>query len=121
MNKSEMSCVGEYVEKFNTLTGQSLPCGPIYQDRGLIKHVRSHHPGTEGNVALIPQIIAAPDYIGKHPKEPNSIELIKTFSGNVMVCIKLDVDNDYLYVASVFEVTNKKISNRLHSGRIKKY
>ena len=121
MNKSEMTRVGEYVEQFNTITGQSLPCGPIYQDPGLLKHVQRRHPGTERNVALIPQIIASPDYVGKHPKEPNSIELIKTFSDNVMVCIKLDISGDYLYVASVFEVSNKKISNRLYSGRLKKY
>lgn len=121
MNRSEMTHVGEYIEKFNTITGQSLPCGPIYQSPGLLAHVRSHHPGEEGNIALIPQIIADPDYIGKHPKEPDSIELIKVFSHNVMVCIKLDAAENYLYVASVFEVKDKKISNRLNSGRLKKY
>ena len=120
MNKSEMTRVGEYIEEFNTITGQSLPCGPIYQSPGLLKHVKSHHPGSEGNIALIPQVIANPDFIGKHPKESDSIELIKTFANNVMVCIKLDQREDYFYVASVYEVSNKKISNRLHSGRIKK-
>lgn len=119
-NLSEMTCVGEYREEFNIITGQSLPCGPIYKSSGLIKHVKDHHPGSEGNVALIPQIIASPDYIGKHPNEPDSIELIKTFSNNVMVCIKLDKHKDYLYVASVYEISNRKICNRLHSGRIKK-
>lgn len=121
MNKSEMTRVGEYIEKFNTMTGQSLPCGPIYQDPGLLKHIQRRHPGSEGNLELIPQIIASPDLIGKHPKEQHSIELVKTFSENVMVCIKLDIDKDYLYVASVFEVNSKKINNRLHSGRLKKY
>lgn len=121
MDKSKMVCVGEYIENFNTATKQSLPCGPIYQSPGLAKHVQNRHPGSEGNIALIPQIIASPDYIGKHPKEPNSVELIKTFADNVMVCVKLDIDNDYLYVASVFEVSDKKINNRLHSGRLKKY
>ena len=120
MNKSEMTRVGEYTEEFNTITGQSLPCGPIYKSPGLIKHVSGHHPGTEGNVALIPHVIADPDYIGKHPNEADSIELIKTFSGNVMVCVKLDRQEDYLYVASVYEISNKKISNRLYSGRLKK-
>ena len=120
MHKSEMTCVGEYTEEFNTITGQTLPCGPIYKSPGLIKHVKEHHPGSEGNVDLIPRIVAEPDYVGKHPKEADSIELIKTFSDNVMVCIKLDRQEDYLYVASVYEISNKKICNRLHSGRIKK-
>lgn len=121
MNKSGMSRVGEYVERFNAITGQSLPCGPIYQDSGLLKHIQKRHPGSEGNIDLIPSIIANPDFVGKHPKEPNSIELVKTFSDNIMVCIKLDIDDGYLYVASVFEINSKKINNRLHSGRLKKY
>lgn len=119
MNRSEMTRVGEYIERFNILTGQSLPCGPIYQSPGLIAHIKSHHPGQEENLLLIPQIIAAPDYIGKHPKEPDSIELVKIFSNHVMVCIKLDTGKNYLYVASVYPVSDRKISNRLNSGRLK--
>lgn len=38
-----------------------------------------------------------------------------------MVCIKLDQKNDYLYVASVYEITESKLQNRLRSGRLKVY
>lgn len=68
----------------------------------------------------IPRIIQSPDYIGKHPKEQNSIELVKVLDQNVMVCIKLDLDENYLFVASVFEITEAKLRNRIHSGRLKK-
>lgn len=111
--------VGHYIEKFNTLTGQQLPCCDIVQSDGLAVHVKKHHPGEVGNISLIPQIISSPDYIGKNPKEPNSIELVKVFGANVMVCVKLDTNNHYHYVASVYEISNGKLQNRLKSGRLK--
>ena len=114
--------VGDYIQRFNTLTGQNLPCGPIYQSVGLVSHVKSHHPqmGT-AILQLIPTIIQSPDYIGKNPREPNSIELVKKLSDNIMVCIKLDTQNGYLYVASVYNISQGKVNNRLNSGRLKRY
>ncbi len=114
--------VGDYIQRFNTLTGQNLPCGPIYQSVGLASHVKSHHPQM-GTAILqqIPTIIQSPDYIGKNPREPNSIELVKKLSDNIMVCIKLDTQNGYLYVASVYNISQGKVNNRLNSGRLKRY
>lgn len=115
-----MFVVGTYTEHFNALTGQDLPCGDIWQSSGLAVHVQKHHPNEVHNIQLIPQIIADPDYIGHNPKEPNSIELIKVLSANTMVCIKLDAGNCYHYVASVYEISDGKLQNRLKSGRLKK-
>ena len=64
--------VGEYIEMFNEVTGQDLPCGPIYQSHGLQAHVQKRHPSDISHLSCVPLIISAPDYIGKHPKEPNS-------------------------------------------------
>lgn len=111
--------VGEYIELFNEITGQSLPCGTIYQSHGLTIHIKNHHPAEMHLIELVPDVIREPDYIGKHPSEPNSVELVKKISGNVMVCIKLDAQNDYLFVASVFEISDAKLRNRLYSGRLK--
>lgn len=111
--------VGKYIPKFNTLTGQALPCGPIYQSSGLKKHVQKHQKEKASIISDIPTVIRQPDYIGRHPKEPNSIELVKRFNENVMVCVKLDSKNGYLYVASVFTISESKLNNRLNSGRLK--
>lgn len=113
--------VGEYTEAFNAATGQCLPCGPIYESVGLLTHIQKRHPTEVENVPLIPSVIAAPDYIGHNPREPNSIELVKVFQSNMMVCIKLDVAKNYLYVASAFTISGAKLRNRLNSGRLKKY
>lgn len=112
--------VGKYTDSFNALTGQNLPCGSILQSSGLAVHVRKHHPGEVGNLSLVPSIIANPDYVGHNPKEPNSVELVKVLAANVMVCVKLDVANGYHYVASVYEISNSKLQNRIQSGRMKK-
>lgn len=111
--------VGKYIEDFNTFTDQALPCGPIYQSKGLVKHTQRHHPDLVARVEDIPSVIQAPDFIGVHPKEPDSIELVKRMNGNVMVCVKLDKKENYLYVATVFEITEAKLNNRLSSGRLK--
>ena len=112
--------VGKYIEKFNQLTGQSLPVGDIQQSAGLVKHVQKHHPNEVNLVSDIPQIIAAPDYIGTNPNEPNSIELVKQIGLNAMVCVKLDTKKGYLYVASVYSISNAKLAKRINSGRLKK-
>lgn len=114
-----MKKVGEYRPEFNQLTGQNLPVGPIYQSDGLSTHVVKRHPDTLGNLSLVPSVIADPDYVGKNPKEPCSVELVKRIGDNVMVCVKLDNVNGYFYVASVFSISEGKLNNRLHSGRLK--
>ena len=116
-----MEKVGLYIERFNELTGQSIPCGNIYQSAGLSVHVIKRHPECAADIGIIPQIIAEPDYIGHSPTEPQSIELVKRLQNNMMVCIKLDVKKNYLYVASLFSISEAKIQNRLNSGRPVKF
>ena len=80
---------------------------------------KKHHPEIKDSIMLnIPNIISSPDYIGKNPKEPNSIELVKDIGKNTKVCVKLDTKNEYLYVASIFEIKEGKLNNRLNSGRL---
>ncbi len=113
--------VGEYTEKFNALTGQDLPLLDIVQSTGLEKHVLKRHPLDIQYLEKISEIIVSPDYIGQNPKEPNSIELIKSYSDDVQIAIKLDSKNNYYFVASLYQITKKKINNRLFSGRLKEF
>lgn len=116
-----MDIVGKYPDDFNKKLNINLPIGNIFKSNGLKTHIKKHHPGFEKYIVDIPSIIAKPDYIGVNPKEPNSIELIKVLADNVQVAIKLDKNNNYLYVASLYDISNSKLQNRLNSGRIKKY
>lgn len=121
MGKDVLVEVGAYIESFNLITGQDLPCGPIMQSSGLCVHIQKHHPDIATFIDLIPQIIEFPDFVGHNPKEVNSIELVKQLEKNLMVCVKLDSEKGYLYVASLYDVTGSKIESRIKSGRLKRY
>lgn len=121
IQRRDLHCVGTYLAAFNELTQQTLPVGRIYQADGLAVHVRKHHPDSVENLSHVQTVIAAPDYVGKHPKETNSVELVKTISDHVMVCVKLDEKNGYLYVASVYCISSGKLEKRLRSGRLKNF
>ena len=70
-------------------------------------------------IEKIPDIIKNPDYVGRNPKEPNSLELVKRYEDNIQIAIKLDISKDYLYVATLFDIRESKIERRLASGRLK--
>lgn len=93
----------------------------VYQSNGLVKHIAKRHPECLQYVQLIPSIIASPDYIGINPHEAGiSFELVKVMTQNVQVGIKLDVQNDYLYVATLHTITNGKLQHSVANGRLKK-
>lgn len=113
--------VGRYKKKFNDILNIELPCKEIYQSTGLVTHVERRHLSCIKYMESISEIIDYPDYIGLNPKEPNSIELIKRYDENILVAIKLDIQDEYLYVASVYDIKEGKIQRRLHSGRLKEF
>lgn len=120
--KDENIKVGVYIEKFNDLTGQQLPLLDIMQSvPGLEKHISKRHPECLKYIGNISDIIQAPDYVGKHPKENNSIELVKVYGENIQIAVKLDEKNGYYFVASLYEVIEKRVQDRLFSGRLQRF
>lgn len=121
MIKSTLTRVGKFQELYNNKLNINLPLLDIYQDAGLYHHIKERHPNCIKYLDKIDNILAAPDYIGKNPKEPNSIELIKVFEDNLQIAIKLDCRNNYYYIATLHEISNLKINKRLNNGRLKKF
>lgn len=119
--KGSLHKVGTYQQKYNSLLNISLPILDIFRDDGLTKHIKQRHANCLQYLSNIPMILNNPDYIGMNPKEPNSIELIKTFGDNIQIAIKLDSNNGYYYIATIHEVSNVKIQKRIQSGRLKKF
>ena len=92
----------------------------IYQSKGLIKHVAKRHESCLPYMSRIQDIITEPDFIGINPNETTtSFELIKKFEDNILIGIKLDTEGDYLYIATLHDVTDAKIAKRLANGRLK--
>ena len=116
--------VGKYNPQFNNILGIDIEELEIYRSKGLPAHmIKSGHGKCLKYIDYIPNIIEQPDYIGINPNEngTKSVELIKRYRDNVMIGIKLDSDNEYLYVSTMHDIQEKKIERRLFSGRIKKF
>jgi len=116
--------MGTYQPVFNDVLGISIEPQTIYRSTGLLAHmVKRKHFKCLRYIDFIPDIIANPDYIGINPNEKSgeSIEFIKRYGVNVLVGVKLDSKNNYLYVSTVHDIQESKLKRRLHSGRIQAY
>lgn len=114
------------VAPFNKLINQflnlNLEYDFIYQSAGLEKHILKRHPECTEYLQYLPFIISHPDYIGINPNETGtSFELIKIFDQNIQIGIKLDIKEDYLYVATLHSITDGKLCHGLKNGRLKKF
>lgn len=110
--------VSKYRPIYNTLLHQNLPCTDIYMSDGLYKHILKRHPSCISYLNNISDIVDHPDYIGTNPKENNSIEFVKCYSENILVAVKLDVQDEYLYIASIYNITDSKLQRRINSKRL---
>ena len=116
--------VGKYNLIFNDILGINISDFDIYRSKGLPAHMlKRHHEKCLKYIDYIPDIIQSPDYIGINPNETEvqSIELIKRYIDNILIGIKLDKDNDYLYVSTMHDISESKIQMRLFSGRFKEF
>lgn len=112
--------MGKYTPIYNSSIGINLPCGNIFQSQGLYKHIEKRHPDCLKYLNNIAEIVSAPDYIGTNPLEKDSIEFVKIYDKNILVAVKLDVRDNYLYVASLFDMKESKLLRRINSGRFVK-
>lgn len=114
--------VGEFTQELNDIIDSNLPLQEIYRSKGFPSHlIKRKHFNCLKHIDDIPDIIKNPDYIGINPNEDgDTIELIKVFDKNILVGIKLNKDENYLYVSTMHDVQESKIVRRLHSGRLKK-
>lgn len=121
MKENELLRVGKYNPAFNKILGTNIKNLEIYRSKGLPSHmVKRKHFNCLKYIDYIPEIILKPDYIGINPNEQGiSIELIKRYSDNVLIGIKLDANEEYLYISTMHDIQESKISRRLYSGRIK--
>lgn len=120
--KNNLVSIGTYIQKFNDYLPFQLEEQPIYRSVGLEKHILKRHPDCLKYVKYIHAILSDPDYIGVNPNESGtSFELIKVFSNNVQIGIKLDTKQNYLYVATLHDITSSKINHGLNNGRLKKF
>jgi hypothetical protein len=99
----------------------------VYAAPGVIKHIIKNHDGNLSEDILndllgtMKNILNNPDYVGCDPKKAGtSLELIKLIDDNILLALKFDITEHYIFVASIYPVTESKIENRLYSNRVVK-
>lgn len=119
-DKDKFIEVGVFYQKLNDVIGSNMPLQKIYRSKGLPAHlIKRNHFVCLKHIDDIPDIIKNPDYVGINPNESdNTIELIKVLDKNILVGIKLNTDENYLYVSTMYDIQESKLIRRLHSGRI---
>ena len=122
MDEEKLIEVGEFYQELNNIIGSNIPLKKIYCSKGLPAHlIKKSHFNCLKHIDDIPAIIRNPDYIGINPNEQGTtVELIKVFNKNILIGIKLDTDENYLYVSTMHEIQESKLNRRLYSGRIRK-
>lgn len=119
--KNDLFRIAPFNKSINEFLSCNLQYDYIYQSSGLKKHILKRHPECVEYLQYIPFIITHPDYIGINPNEAGtSFELVKVFDKNIQIGIKLDLKDDYLYVATLHSITNGKLQHGLENGRLKK-
>jgi len=115
--------VGQHTEKVNQILNIELLTGNIYMYPGFPKHIKKRHKKCLPYIPDIPDIISRPDYVGINPNEPDSVEYIKIYDENILVSVNLckDKEKDYLFVSSLYDISDAKLNNRINSGRFRKY
>lgn len=123
-NSSDPLLVGQIdIEKVKKLTGIVFKEQKVFIYPGAVKHIKKKHSLVwDQHKQELPSLLSSPDYIGKNPKVPNSIELYKLVGDHLLLAIKLD-PSGYLFVSSFYDLDNAeyKIKKRLASGRIQPY
>lgn len=120
--KPKIFATAPFNPRFNEYLPTPLQHDFIYQSEGLRKHIEKRHPECLPYLSFLFSIIEAPDYIGINPNEKGtSFELVKIMSENVQICRKLDIAEDYLYVATLHTITSGKLQHGIENGRLKKF
>lgn len=100
--------------------------GTIYASPGVIKHIKKRHGKHLGKkiigniIDCMREILEKPDYIGVYNLTESEIhvELIKKDKVNILIGIDINSKRDYIYVSTMYPITDGKIYSRLYSGKI---
>ncbi|MBW9159495.1 PBECR3 domain-containing polyvalent protein [Clostridium tagluense] len=122
---SSYTHIGTITETIANIKNFKYP-GDVYAAPGILKHIQKHSEKFSEAIlndllGTMKSILSNPDYVGCDPCEVGtSLELIKQIDDNILIALQFDIRENYIYVASLYPVTESKISNRLYSNRIVK-
>lgn len=100
--------------------------GVIYASPGVLKHIMKRHGKqldrkTKASILdWMKKILDDPDYIGiyKNEEGQTAVEFIKRVYTNLLLGVEVDEEKEYIYVTTMYPITDKKIENRVYSGKL---
>lgn len=98
----------------------------VYISSRVINHVIKKHgkqftKRVKNNIIkIMEEIIKDPDYIGIDPLRINrgAIELVKKIDSNILIALEYDEEGQYIYVSTMYPLTESKVISRINSGRL---
>ncbi|VYT76424.1 hypothetical protein [Clostridium tertium] len=120
--------VGYFKDKMAENLGVKFT-GTIYASLGVVRHIKKKHGKHLGKKILsnmiehMKEVIEDPDYVGVYSmtNEGAHIELIKEGEVNILIGIDIDYKKDYIYVSTMYPITDSKIDSRKFSGKLIRY
>ena len=100
--------------------------GVIYASPGVLRHIIKRHGRQldrrtrDGILEWMKKILEEPDYIGiyKNKGGQTAVEFIKRVYTNLLLGVEVDEKHEYIYVTTMYPITDKKIENKIYSGKL---
>lgn len=99
--------------------------GIVYASPGVVTHIKKRHGKQftkkvkENLISIMREIISDPSYIGldKNRGRAGRLEIVKKFDNTILLGLEVDLEDNYIYVSTMYPINKGKISNGLYSGR----
>ena len=101
----------------------------VYASPGVINHIKKRHGRQftkkmkDNIIDIIEKIIKDPEYVGLDYRRVagGSIELIKRVDNIILLLgLEIDLEEQYIYVATMYPITLSKMNARIYRGRLVK-
>lgn len=118
--------VGKIKSSISELLELDLP-RIVYASPGVINHIKKRHGRQftkkmkDNIVDIIEKVIKEPEYVGLECRRGSggSLELIKKIDNVILLLgLEIDIEEKYIYVATLYPITLSKMNARIYRGRI---
>ena len=101
----------------------------VYASPGVINHIKKRHGRQftkkmkDNIIEIIERIIKEPEYVGLDYTRivGGSLELIKKVDNIILLLgLEIDLEEQYIYVATMYPITLSKMNSRIYRGRLLK-
>jgi len=120
--------VGKIKISISELLELDLPRN-VYASPGVINHIKKRHGRQftkkmkDNIIEIIERIIKEPEYVGLDYTRiaGGSLELIKKVDNIILLLgLEIDLEEQYIFVATMYPITLSKMNSRIYRGRLLK-